>query len=139
MGGMSVFQMDFYSIQFSILNPGIRSKWSTLPVTMMRFSCSAVAPMSRSKWSILVPACSNCQRILPYSFRLLVMGYCSNSVWISATSLKCYSRPDLKAPKYISANVISEILHSLAPTCRMCSTTLGIFLIKPMQIQVSNK
>ena len=58
-----------------------------------------------------LPFFSSIHRSSPY-LRRYIIGYDSKVSSISRTSSKCFSRPDLNAPKYISASVISEILQS---------------------------
>lgn len=125
--------------QFSTRRPGIRSKCLTLSVTKIRSLCKAVAPMSKSILSIILPSRSNCQRTSPYSFMHEVMEYWSKSDSIVCTSSKCFARPDLYAPKYNSPIVKLEITQASSPTRRICSITVGLHFINSMQMHVSSK
>ena len=113
-------------------------KCLTLPVTRIRFSSRAVAAINVSISPIGFPFLSSIQRISPYFLKALV-GYCSKRFISILTSSKCSSFPDLYAPKYNSANVMSEILQSSTPACLMFFTTQGLFLISAIQVQVSSK
>lgn len=78
------------------------------------------------------------QAISPY-LRVYCIGNFLKSLEISETSLNCFSLPDLNAPKYSSASVMSEILQLCVTTSLRRWITLGFFLINAIQTQVSRR
>lgn len=112
------------------------------PATMLRGTVCFMSKAAGRKGGLLHPILNPqtgdaLEMISVASHKDKILLQCSGSD--EHISSKCFSLPDLNAPKYISASVMSEILHSSAPTLRICSTTLGISLISAMQTSVSIK